>query len=101
MVRLYHVGNAQSVVDSYSFIDEKCLLSLDLPAPRSNPGFALYKYLRLIAGESKLGLESVVDDLVIHLLTALGFNEGYFVVLSKNSSSVCTVKTTSLPLPML
>jgi len=79
------VENAQSVIDSCSFIDEKSLLSRDLPAPCTNPGFALYKYLRLIAGVYKVGLESVVDDLVIHLLTALGFNDGYFMVLSKNN----------------
>ena len=45
-------------------------------------GWQLYKYLRLILGPDKLGLESVVDDLVIHLLAALGFNDGNLVILS-------------------
>ena len=79
------LDNAKSVIQSCSFIDMNSIMTLCLPAPRANPGFALFKYLRLIAGESKLGLESVVDDLVIHLLTALGFNDDYFVVLSKNN----------------
>lgn len=49
-------------------------------------GHKLYKYLRLISGPIgvKAGLESVVDDLVIHLLDALGFNDGPLAVLSKN-----------------
>ncbi len=83
---MYVLDTAQSLLDSCSFIDEKSLMSLELPAPHPAPGFALYKYLRLIANPyNKAGLESVVDDLVIHLLTALGFNDGYFMVLSKNN----------------
>ncbi len=52
----------------------------------SRVGHKLYKYLRLISGPIgvKAGLESVVDDLVIHLLDALGFNDGPLAVLSKN-----------------
>ncbi len=51
--------------------------------PVGYPAAALYEYVRLIVGPSS-HLESVVDDLVIHLLTAVGFNDGNFLVLSKN-----------------
>lgn len=57
-----------------------------LPDPHANDiGTTLLKYLRLIVGTEKMGLESVVDDMVIHLFAALGFNAGRLLILS-----VCT-----------
>jgi hypothetical protein len=48
----------------------------------SGAGLVLWKYQQLIIGTQKMGLESVVDDFVIHLLAALDFNEGNLVILS-------------------
>lgn len=53
------------------------------PDPSANDvGTTLLKYLRLIVGTEKMGLESVVDDMVIHLFAALGFNAGRLLILS-------------------
>ena len=53
------------------------------PEPDANDiGSTLLKYLRLIVGTVKMGLESVVDDMVIHLFAALGFNAGRLLILS-------------------
>jgi hypothetical protein len=48
-------------------------------------GWTLLKYLSLIVGSARMGLESVVDDFLIHLLVALGYNEGDLVILSDNT----------------
>jgi hypothetical protein len=57
---------------------------LTLSPPLTGIGWILYKYLRLIHGNNPMRLESVVDDFGIHLLAALGANEGNTVILSKN-----------------
>lgn len=45
-------------------------------------GSVLLKYLRLIVGKDRMALESVVDDLLIHLLAAMGFNQGNLLISS-------------------
>ena len=64
----------------------------DDPNTRSGIGWVLLKYLSLIKGSKRMRLESVVDDFLIHLLVALGYNDGDLVVLSVLSTS---------PIPMV
>jgi len=51
--------------------------------PSAGVGRTLFKYLRLLYAPSPYSvfLESVVDDFVIHLLVALGFNEDPLLIL--------------------
>ncbi len=51
------------------------------PRTRSGVGWVLLKYLSLMVGQGRMKLESVVDDFLIHLLVALGYNDGDLVVL--------------------
>ena len=73
-----------AVLKSCEVITEQSVASdLWQPTPAANDiGSTLLKYLRLIVGTQKLGLESVVDDMVIHLFAALGFNTGKLLILS-------------------
>jgi hypothetical protein len=52
------------------------------PRLRTGVGWLLLKYLSLIVGVGRMLLESVVDDFFIHLLVALGYNDGDLVILS-------------------
>ena len=83
-----------SLVDACSIITPEALIepfvlpreSSDSSSPSSyfsSAAFKLYMYLRLINSQPRP--ESVVDDFVIHLLDALGFNDGPLLVLSKNN----------------
>jgi hypothetical protein len=67
----------------------------ELHVPQDSTGWKLYKFLRLVDGIDSMHLESVVDDFVIHLLDALGFNDGPLVVLSKNKLAF-TMNSTSV-----
>jgi len=57
------------------------------PRTRTGIGWILLKYLSLIVGVGRMALESVVDDFFIHLLVALGYNDGDLLILSDNSCS--------------
>ena len=61
--------------------------SLSVPPVLTRAGHKLFKYLRLISGpvDVRAGFDSVVDDLLIHLLDELGFNDGPLTILSNNS----------------
>jgi hypothetical protein len=52
------------------------------PRTRASIGWVLLKYLSLMFGVGRMQLDSVVDDFLIHLLGALGYNDGDLVVLS-------------------
>jgi len=78
------VALGQAVLQSCAVITADSVAALAwLPDPDANDiGSTLLKYLRLIVGTEKMGLESVVDDMVIHLFAALGFNAGRLLILS-------------------
>jgi hypothetical protein len=78
------VALGQSVLESCEKITEASVAANSwMPDPAANDvGSTLLKYIRLIVGTEKMGLESVVDDMVIHLFAALGFNGGRLLILS-------------------
>lgn len=45
-------------------------------------GGALLKYIRFLYKARPMGMESVADDLLIHLLAAMGFNQGNLLISS-------------------
>jgi len=89
-------GLATTVAESCAVITEQSVAADPWvpPADASGVGHVLLKYLRLIVGTEKMGLESVVDDFVIHLFAALGFNSGKLLILSKNKLTFTMNKST-------
>jgi len=76
--------NTSLLLMSYDEAERKALQST-VPVPSVGLGWTLFKYLRLLHGLEFMELESVVDDFVMHLLAALGFNDGPLLVLSRNT----------------
>jgi hypothetical protein len=85
---LARVALGQAVLQSCAVITTDSVAALAwLPNPDANDiGSTLLKYLRLIVGTEMMGLESVVDDMVIHLFAALGFNAGRLLILSVHTA---------------
>ncbi len=71
----------RSIISSLACINSGIVARGVLPA--NGLAATLIKYLRLMKGQERIVLESIVDDFLIHLLVALGYNDGRFVILYK------------------
>ena len=102
---LFPLSNyAKSVLQQCEFLDQ-AMCGFVLPwddveaiLPSAGVGRTLFKYLRLLHAPYPYNvlLESVVDDFVVHLLVALGFNEGPLLILSKNQLSFTMNRNSSV-----